>query len=241
MKKLYITLVRFVLNIFDSFQQKKIISFFKKRLKNKIIFFDVGSHYGETIKLFDKYFDIKKFHCFEASPINYKILKKKAFDIKDPNKIVLNNIGLGKEVSNTYINQTQESSSSTINELNEDSIYFNKKLKVLSINDKKKYFTKIPIKVISLDHYIKKIQISKIDVLKIDTEGYEFEVLSGLKDNFNKISYIYFEHHFDDMIKKNYTFRDINNLLKKNRFKLIFKSKMIFRKSFEYIFESTTK
>ena len=44
-----------------------------------------------------------------------------------------------------------------------------------------------------------------------------------------------FEHHYDNMIKKNYTFSDINSLLVKNNFQLIYKSKMPFRKTFEYI------
>ena len=47
---------------------------------------------------------------------------------------------------------------------------------------------------------------------------------------------IQFEHHYDLMILKDYNFRDINNLLTRNGFKQIFKSKMMFRKSFEYIY-----
>ena len=52
-----------------------------------------------------------------------------------------------------------------------------------------------------------------------------------------KIKYVYFEHHYDDMLKKGYTFSDIHNFLKKNNFKMIFKSKMFFRKTFEYIYQ----
>ena len=48
---------------------------------------------------------------------------------------------------------------------------------------------------------------------------------------------IYFEHHYDDMIIKNYKFSDINNLLIKFGFKKIAKNKMLFRKSFEYLYE----
>ena len=47
---------------------------------------------------------------------------------------------------------------------------------------------------------------------------------------------ILFEHHYDLMILKDYTFRNINNLLIKNNFKQVYKSKMILRKSFEYIY-----
>ena len=53
------------------------------------------------------------------------------------------------------------------------------------------------------------------------------------------MKYIYFEHHYDDMIVKDYTFRDINSILSSYGFKRVFKSKMYFRKSFEYIFENT--
>ena len=44
---------------------------------NKIdIFIDVGAHHAESIKLFNNNFVVKQFFCFEASPINFQILKK---------------------------------------------------------------------------------------------------------------------------------------------------------------------
>ena len=48
------TVIRFILNFFDFFQQKKVIKFFKKNLDKKILILDVGSHHGETISLFSK-------------------------------------------------------------------------------------------------------------------------------------------------------------------------------------------
>ena len=81
-------------------------------------------------------------------------------------------------------------------------------------------------------------QIEKIDLLKIDTEGFEYKVLLGLENKLKKTKLIHFEHHFDDMIIKKYKFKDINNLLLKNNFKKIFKIKMKFRKSFEYIYKN---
>ncbi len=74
--------------------------------------------------------------------------------------------------------------------------------------------------------------------MKIDTEGFEYNILRGIKEiDYEKIRYIYFEHHYDLMIEKGYTFSNINSLLVKNNFKKIFKIKMKFRKSFEYIYE----
>ena len=79
--------------------------------------------------------------------------------------------------------------------------------------------------------------IKKIDFLKIDTEGYEYEILLGLENKIKFVDTLMFEHHYDNMIIKNYTFRDINNYLKINNFNQIYKSKMPFRKTFEYIYK----
>ena len=85
--------------------------------------------------------------------------------------------------------------------------------------------------------YINNKKIKQIDFLKIDTEGYELNILVGLEKNFSKVSVVMFEHHYHDMILKKYKFSDIHSLLINNNFKQIFKSKMPFRKTFEYIYE----
>ena len=242
MASIYIKFIRYFLNFFDFFSQKKIINYFNFQFKKKeIVFFDVGAHFGETVNLFSKYLKVKQFHCFEASPRNFEILKKKIVKSNYSNICHLNNYGLGHKNYDTFINQTKESSSSTINNINFNSTYFKKKIKILNISKIDSYVEKIPIKVTSLDNYIYQNKIQFIDILKIDTEGFEFEVLKGVTKNFKKIKFIYFEHHYDDMIKKNYTFSDIHNLLEKNNFKKTMKSKMIFRRSFEYIYENISK
>ncbi len=111
-------------------------------------------------------------------------------------------------------------------------------MKILNIKNIDQYYKKEKILVKKLDDYLKDFNFKKIDILKIDTEGYELNVLKGAISNLKKIKYIYFEHHYDNMIIKKYTFRDINKILVENNFKKVFKTKMIFRKSFEYIYEN---
>jgi len=234
----FVKLIRFSLNLFDYFQQKKIINFFKKRLISKLVLFDVGAHHGETVSLFFKNFHIDKIHCFEASEENFQILrnniKKKNFN----NFCQLNNYAAGEEEKNLFINQTKESSSSSINEFNKNSNYLKKKMKILNFKKVEDFYKKEKIQMIRLNDYIRQKKISKIDILKIDTEGYELRVLKGLSGCHKIIKYIYFEHHYDDMIKKNYTFININTILLKFGFKKVYKSKMAFRKSFEYIYKN---
>ena len=62
--------------------------------------------------------------------------------------------------------------------------------------------------------------------------GHEFEVIQGLQKRKRDVDIIYFEHHYDTMIEKNYTFREINRYLIKNNFQKIYKLKMPFRKTF---------
>jgi len=92
------------------------------------------------------------------------------------------------------------------------------------------------LKTETLDNYMYQNNFNRISFLKIDTEGYEYEILIGLKKKIKSIDTIMFEHHYDNMIIKEYTFSDINYLLKKNDFYQVFKSRMPFRKSFEYIY-----
>ena len=235
----FITIVRKILNIFDTFQQKKIINVLKKNCGDNLIIFDVGSHLGETVELFSKNFNIKKIHCFEASNINFITLKDNLNKNKLMDICVFNNVGIGDIEGKNFLNQTEESSSSTINGFNEHSNYLQRKLKILNIKKIDNFFKKIPINIIKLSTYIKKKKITNIDILKIDTEGFELNVVKSLEDCNNIVKNIYFEHHYDDMIRKNYKYADINQTLINLGFKKIYKSKMVFRKSFEYIYRNT--
>ena len=231
------------LNFFDSFHKKKIISFFNK---NKIFKFDtvidIGGHTGESIIFFLKNFQTKNIYSFEPSPVNFTRLKKninnlnKNFNKKKNINIVIENLALGEKKQKLQINQFIESSSSSIKETDINNNYFKKKIKFLNLKKEKNLFTKYDIKMTTLSDYIKEKKIEIIDFVKIDTEGYEYEILKGAQNNLKNIKIILLEHHYDRMIKKNYKFNEIYSFLKKNNFILRYKSKMPFRKTFEYIF-----
>jgi FkbM family methyltransferase len=233
-------IIIFAISIFDFFYQKMWIKFLKKKKYNKFkLLIDIGAHKGESIELFSKNFNIKKIISFEASPITFKYLKKKIEkNIKGykNTEIVLENIALGAEDKIIEFKQFNESSSSTIKVVDEESRYYKRKFRLINFLSNKKTYQKLKIKISRLKDYIEKNNIEKIDFMKIDTEGYEFEILLGLENKIKLVDLIMFEHHYDDMIKKNYTFHNIHELLIKNNFKKIYKSKMPFRKTFEYIY-----
>ena len=75
----------------------------------------------------------------------------------------------------------------------------------------------IKTKMIKIDNFIKKNNLP--DFIKIDVEGYEEEVLRGMKNNLKKIKMIMIEFHFDDQYK-NYNTSRLHNTLVKNNFKI---------------------
>ena len=229
------------LKYFDLYYQLKLFSFLKKKnYKNFDVFFDVGAHVGESITLFSKYFKIKKIYSFEASPLNFKnlLINKPSIQSKFKElEINIENYAIGHEKKKLMMKQLIDSSSSTIKEINQNTKYFKKKFFFLNFIGKENLIQNIEINQIRLCDYMDYNEISKIDFLKIDTEGYELNVLLGLGKYLQKTSLIMFEHHYDDMIIKDYSFGDINDLLKKNNFKQIYKYKMPFRKTFEYIYK----
>ena len=232
-------LILFIIIITDHFHKKKIVKFFKKKkLINFNCIFDIGAHKGETIKFFLKNFEFEKIYSFEPIPETFELLKKNINLLSNfkKKKIVLENSAVGSAETKISIKQMVESSSSTIRDINQNSKYFNKKKRLL-YSSKDDFFKKIDVNQITLNKYTKINSIEKIDFLKIDTEGYELDVLIGLENKIEKVRFILFEHHYHDMIRKNYTFSDINYFLLKNNFMQIYKSKMPFRKTFEYIYE----
>ena len=228
-------IIQFCLSFFDYFTEKKILSKLNEILSNKdsISVIDVGAHQGEYMSSISKNFKIRSAYCFEPNPKVFKILETK-FNINE--NIELINLGVSNITNKIMFNENIDSSSSSINDLNVNSKYYKNNFFLLNFLNRNEVTKKIQIQVINLNDFFVKKKIEKIDLLKIDTEGHELQILQGLKDKIDVVKLIHFEHHFDDMIIKNYTLSNIHDLLTQNGFRKIFKIKMKFRKSFEYLY-----
>ena len=129
-----------------------------------------------------------------------------------------------------------ESSSTTFKNINKNSLYFKKKFRILNLLNTEKLYDQVEIKMETLKNYITYNKYKSIDFIKIDTEGFEYEIILGLDEEIKNVGIIMFEHHYDSMIEKNYSFSDVKRLMDRYNFKMIFKAKMPLRKTFEYIF-----
>tara|TARA_B110001452_G_scaffold169083_1_gene141335 strand:- start:407 stop:1126 length:720 start_codon:yes stop_codon:yes gene_type:complete len=237
-------MINSLIKILDFNYQRRKNKFLKDKLFNKVdIFFDIGAHTGDTINELLKTLNLNKIYAFEPSIKNYKELEKKINKIKKKNSRISTNLflcGVGNKKENLYLNEIIDGVSNTFNNFNINSKYLKRKKFLFTYFGLKSFLKKrLLTKIITLSDFMNEQKINKIDLIKIDTEGYEYNVLLGLREKIKKVNFILFEHHFDNMLIKNYKFSDINELLLKNGFKKVFKIKMPFRKSFDYIYENT--
>ena len=230
-------MIRIIKKIFqklDSISQKKNILFIKKKLGNEIeTLIDIGANVGETILEFNRNFKIKKIYSIEPNFEAYNEIKKQKNKNVEVFNFAASDIEEQDKLKIGYL-----SSMSTINEINNYSIYTKVKSFIIWILTRKFaiYKNETIIEKKRLDNFIDKQDIDVVDILKIDTEGHEFNVIKGLGDHITKVKLILFEYHDDDSIVKNYSIDDIDNHFASNNFIQKSKIKMKFRNIYEYIF-----
>lgn len=198
------------LHFADLYHRKKILRFLKKINEKINIIYDVGCHDCTYTRMFHKLFSKSQIFAFEANPV--LILKAKN-NIKNLNNIKIIQIAIGNSNKYKNLNINSNNLTSSFRKANKNS--FTYKIKNVigqNINYKKK------IKMITLEKFISKNNIP--DFIKIDVEGYEYEVLLGLRKKLKKIKILMIENRLDSLYLK-YGNKKIHNFLTKNKFKLI--------------------
>ena len=200
-----------------TYHQKRIINFLKN--KNIKLLIDVGAHKGEFINCGLQIKSIEKIIAFEPQKKIFELLKKKFIH---NNKVNLNNTALDIENSKKKIKINKLSSTSTLNERKRNSLYY--KFKSFLLYEKDDIISEYEIKTISFDNFFKSINLDPNTLLKIDTEGYEFNVLQGAREKIENVKYVLIENQFSKMYK-NVDFEECDKFLKNKNFKLLKKFK----------------
>lgn len=208
----------FIFDLIDKYiHQKNILKSLKKEKLDIKIFFDIGAHKGNYTDLILKNFNLKNVYLFEPQKILLKFLKKKYRSSKKKINILNYGISNKTEIKSFYINKHDLTSS--IKKLNPNNKYLNFKSRLFGTNLKGMIQKKLNIKTINLKDFFKKKNLKRVDLIKIDTEGHEFEVLIGLGNKIKIVKAFLIEFH-DNKTYQNYNYKKIENLLKKNNFLL---------------------
>lgn len=192
---------------------------YKLKLKDNPTIIDVGANKGQSIKRFKKIFPMCTIHSFEPNFLEYKNIKEK---FKSDKSININNFALGEKEEIKSFNITAKSGNSSFNKINFNTKWLKKRAKQFGVSEKEYTKSVVDVNVVTLDNYCKNQNISQIDILKIDTQGYEDKVLEGSQKILEKniLSIIEMEIILDNIYDKYLTFSDVEKYLLKNKFRL---------------------
>ena len=196
------------------------LDFFTKLLiRNNPLIFDVGANKGQSINRYKKLFPDSTIHAFEPIKKEYDELLKKH---KDDNSIFLNNFALGNFNGDSEFNLNYNSAHSSFKNLNLKSKWLLKTSSQSNIEPKKYTIQKSKVHVKTIESYFHKNKLNKIDILKIDTQGYEDKVLEGAIDLIvsNKIKLIQIEMLFTEVYDQPLSIYDVEKYLVPNGYKL---------------------
>ena len=234
-QKFRIFIIRWTIAQFEIYLfERKVSSFYKKIFKRRdLTIIDVGANRGQTIDFFLKLNNKSRLYSFEPNPKLFEELQYKYSNYE-------NIKGISNKIETKTFFENILDESSTFEELNMNSDYLKMKSSILGVNPKDIVKESYPVKVTTLNDFIVKNEIGKIDVLKIDTEGHEFECLEGLfkLENIYDVKIIQFEMHFDDMYLKNRSYEQMNNLLNRNDFFELKKIKHGFGDFYDYFYSN---
>lgn len=170
--------------------------------------FDVGANKGQTALDYLQKFPEAKIFSFEPVSETFEVLKNNLYSA--PNVLCFN-LALGEQNDQKQM-------------LVEGTSGCNSILNTTDFNSKSNQSLE-SIKVMTLDSFLENYdnEIHQIDLLKIDTEGYESQVLRGAKATLssNKILYILAEVTFRDQDRHHTQFSALNDILKEYNFNVV--------------------
>lgn len=198
--------------LFADYHHKRIINYFVSYELDTLV--DVGSHKGEFLKIALKLKSLSKIYCFEPQKKIFLSLKKKFSKYK---KISFFNLALDRKKTKKFLYINALTSTTTMSTFNKDSKWL--KIKNLLSNSKKNYVEKYKVNTSSLDEILKNKNLKNC-LLKIDVEGFEYNVLKGCREKMREIPYILIENQFGGHYKNN-NYEIVKKYLYKNNYKIL--------------------
>ena len=185
---------------------------------DSLIILDVGANVGQSITRFRKYMPKAMIYSFEPNPDVFATLVD---NHKGDISIEAHNVGVGDKLGNQIFHIQPDSGSSSFLKLNVDNeIYRLSNTELARKNHNKttlkqsvEHNTPIEVPVITLQEFMNNRDIELVHLLKIDTQGFEPQVLKGCGDRLKDILLIECEIMFSDTYEKVSSFSDIENSL----------------------------
>ena len=182
--------------------------------------FDVGANEGRWIDSANEFFKKPNIHAFEPSEKEFQILKEK---YSEERNIVLNNFALGEMEDEQYFNINYKGGLNSFYDVNQNTNWFRRQQNNKKVFNENFTLKKQKVSINTIDNYLISKNIEFIDIVKIDTQGYEPKVLEGALNALKskKIQTILAEIIISDIYKSNVSFFELEKNLINNGYKLI--------------------
>ena len=129
--------------------------------------FDIGANRGQTIEVLKGCFPQPTIHAFEPSSATYRALAGQSFG----SAVHLHQFAMGEAVGTAEFRNYKQSELSSFLPMNADTSE--------NIFAREEMVSTETVQVETLDHFCTTHAIDSIDLLKIDTQGFELPVLTG--------------------------------------------------------------
>lgn len=181
----------------ETISDLNLIESFYDMICDDFVILDIGAQSG-CFSLLSKFFPNTEWYSFEPDPTNYELLIKN-LELNNINNVNSFNVGISNKIGNQKLKILKNHRG--LNNYGENLIRFR-------IDDPNVICIETPVDTIDNLFYNK-----KIDLIKIDSEGSEFNILEGGKDTLIKYKpKILLEYYEPNLNQFNKTFKDLHNL-----------------------------
>lgn len=147
------------------------------------VIFDIGAHIGAAALLFSVAYPNSKIYCFEPDPDNYRLLVK---NVENYRNVQTFNFGLGAKTEQKKLFASDNPHNTGGGSVHGVGVDFSK-FSLIGIRD--------------IGEVVKDLGVTDIDLLKVDTEGSEYEIIRALCKHKITPSHIVGEAHGIDDFK----------------------------------------
>jgi FkbM family methyltransferase len=177
-----------------------------------MVIFDVGAHHGETTIKYNNLFKNCRIYSFEPFIESFKILSDA---VKNNKNVSTFNMAIGNKVGEVkfYVNKFSATNSLLPSHIEGSKAWGEDILTIVET---------VNVNSTTIDDFIQKEGIDKIDILKLDTQGTEYLIIDGAFQAIkkHKIILIYMEILIMQTYHGQKQFDEILTLLRVNGFKL---------------------
>ncbi len=182
------------------------------RKDDPLVIIDVGAHIGESCRRFKRSFPHCTIHSFEADAENFS---KFLLNVERYSDVHSNNVGAGARAESRTFYRNVKSDTSSFIQVDPESGWAKKRSALHKVDASEFTQTAYDVEIITLDSYVEENCIDHVQLLKVDTQGFEDEVFMGARNTLKdqKVDVIETELIVGNAYKKALTFADLENIL----------------------------